>query len=125
MAYLDATSSGCETISHVYENGRVTTMFCSFGLSLKIMRLFCAGRVVENDNNGFDEQKTNVESDVELTGIRAIILLGIWNVQTAFGLECLLLDKKKCSRVIPKEEKTWSLEAKAQTMIPWIIERRR
>lgn len=30
VAYVDATGSGCETIAHVYENGRVTVMFCSF-----------------------------------------------------------------------------------------------
>lgn len=46
-AYIDATGSGAETVSHVYENGRVTVMFCSFDGVPRILRLFCWGRVVE------------------------------------------------------------------------------
>ncbi|KZF19481.1 hypothetical protein L228DRAFT_251075, partial [Xylona heveae TC161] len=50
-AYIDATGSGSETISHAYEpgNGRVTIMFCSFGASPRIMRFFCNASVVEWD----------------------------------------------------------------------------
>ena len=39
--YVDATGSGSETISHVYENGRITIMFCSFAKSPRILRFFC------------------------------------------------------------------------------------
>src|SRR3954452_12005867 len=53
-AYVDATGSGAETISHLYENGRVTIMFCSFGESPRIMRFFCKGRVVEWDRPEFE-----------------------------------------------------------------------
>ena len=53
-AYVDATGSGSETISHVYENGRVTIMFCSFGAMPRIMRFFCTGRVVEWDQPEFE-----------------------------------------------------------------------
>lgn len=49
LAYIDATGSGSETIAHIYENGRVTIMFCSFGATPRIMRFFCTGRVVEWD----------------------------------------------------------------------------
>ncbi|KAF1982973.1 hypothetical protein K402DRAFT_448455 [Aulographum hederae CBS 113979] len=54
-AYLDATGSGCETISHIYEprNARVTLMFCSFGPSPRILRLFCRGRVIEKGDAEF------------------------------------------------------------------------
>lgn len=89
VAYLDATGSGCETISHVYENGRVTVMFCSFDASPQIMRLFCRGRVVERDEKGFKELKTRIErsagNEVELIGTRAIILLDVFEVQTSCG----------------------------------------
>jgi len=45
--YQDATGSGIETISHIYDNGRVTIMFCSFGPKPLIVRLFGKGTVYE------------------------------------------------------------------------------
>jgi len=38
VGYIDATGSGIETSSHMYENGRATIMFCSFDKSPRIMR---------------------------------------------------------------------------------------
>jgi hypothetical protein len=46
VAYLDLTGSGAETISHLRQNGRITIMFCSFGHTTKILRLYGTGRVV-------------------------------------------------------------------------------
>ena len=40
-AYIDRTGSGCETIAHAYENGRLCLMFTSFGAAPRILRLFC------------------------------------------------------------------------------------
>jgi hypothetical protein len=89
VAYLDATGSGCETISHVYENGRVTVMFCSFGPSPQIMRLFCKGRVVEKWDQHYQELRARMATengdDVDITGARAIIVLKIKKVQTSSG----------------------------------------
>ena len=45
--YQDATGSGVETIAHIYDNGRVTIMFCSFGPEPLIVRLFGKGTVYE------------------------------------------------------------------------------
>jgi len=56
--YQDATGSGMypkylnlcigiETISHIYDNGRITIMFCSFGPEPKIVRLYGRGTVYE------------------------------------------------------------------------------
>ena len=45
--YQDSTGSGVETISHLYDNGRITIMFCSFGPEAKIVRLFGRGTVYE------------------------------------------------------------------------------
>lgn len=90
VAYLDATGSGVETISHVYENGRVTIMFCSFGTSPQIMRLFCKGRVVEKWDQHYQELRAKMATEngdeVDLTGARAIIVLKIKKVQTSCGL---------------------------------------
>ena len=46
VAYLDLDGSGVETIAHLRQNGRVTIMFCSFGRTAKILRLYGQGRVV-------------------------------------------------------------------------------
>ncbi|KAL5115231.1 hypothetical protein ACEQ8H_006905 [Pleosporales sp. CAS-2024a] len=89
VAYLDATGSGCETISHVYENGRVTLMFCSFGASPQIMRLFCKGRVVEKFDHHYQELRAKMATengdDIDVIGARAIIVLKILKVQTSCG----------------------------------------
>jgi hypothetical protein len=89
VAYLDATGSGCETISHIYENGRVTVMFCSFGPSPQIMRLFCKGRVVEKWDRYYQELRAKMATEngdeVDITGARAIIVLKVKKVQTSCG----------------------------------------
>ena len=78
-AYVDATGSGSETISHVYENGRVTIMFCSFATSPRIMRFFCKGRVVEWDAPGFEGLLRKMGKG-RIEGARAVILLDIFTV---------------------------------------------
>lgn len=85
VAYVDATGSGCETISHVYENGRITVMFCSFGALPETMRLFCTGRIVESDDKDYEELKASMGCDVESTGARAIVVLKVSKVQTSCG----------------------------------------
>jgi hypothetical protein len=89
VAYLDATGSGCETISHVYENGRVTVMFCSFGPSPQVMRLFCTGRVIEKWDRYYQELRAKMATEngdeVDITGARAIIVLKVKRVQTSCG----------------------------------------
>lgn len=77
--YIDATGSGSETISHIYENGRVTIMFCSFGTSPRIMRLFCTGSVVEWDDPKFEETLKRMGKE-KIDGARAVILLDVWKV---------------------------------------------
>ncbi|KAF1911746.1 hypothetical protein BDU57DRAFT_523727 [Ampelomyces quisqualis] len=99
VAYLDATGSGCETISHVYENGRVTVMFCSFGPSPQIMRLFCKGRVVEKWDQYYQELRAKMATEnggeVDVTGARAIIVLKIKKVQTSCGFGVPMINNDK------------------------------
>lgn len=99
VAYLDATGSGCETISHIYENGRVTIMFCSFGSSPQIMRLFCKGRVVEKWDQHYQELRAKMATEngdeVDVTGARAIIVLKIKKVQTSCGFGVPMIDNSK------------------------------
>ncbi|KAG7006486.1 pyridoxamine 5'-phosphate oxidase family protein ustO [Physcia stellaris] len=76
-AYVDATGSGAETISHVYENGRVTIMFCSFAISPRIMRFFCTGKVVEWDEAAFLPLLQRMGKE-KIDGARAVILLDVF-----------------------------------------------
>src|SRR5260370_19140882 len=40
VAYLDLTGSGAETIAHVRQNGRIPIMFCSFGRTPELLRIY-------------------------------------------------------------------------------------
>lgn len=80
-AYIDSTGSGCETISHVRENGRVTVMFCSFDASPRILRLFCTGTVVEWDQPEFFRYSQRMAKP-QTVGARAIIKLDVFKVST-------------------------------------------
>lgn len=84
-AYVDATGSGNETISHVYENGRVTIMFCSFAASPRILRFFCKGKVIEWDQPEFESTWERMGITKPVEGARAIILLDVFKVQTSCG----------------------------------------
>ncbi|KAH8816446.1 pyridoxamine phosphate oxidase family protein [Xylogone sp. PMI_703] len=95
-AYIDATGSGSETIAHVYENGRVTIMFCSFGSSPRIMRFFCTARVVEWDQPEFETLLTKM-SKKHVEGARAIIFLDVFKVQTSCGYGVPRLSREHAS----------------------------
>ena len=69
--------SGSETVSHIYENGRVTIMFCSFATSPRILRFFCKGRVVECDKPEYGSLLKKMGKK-EVIGARAVIVLDVW-----------------------------------------------
>ena len=77
VGYMDATGSGIETVSHIYENGRVTLMFCSFDASPRIMRWFCTGRVIETDHPEYQTWLERMGKE-EYPAMRAIILLDVF-----------------------------------------------
>lgn len=79
-AYLDLVGSGAETIAHIYENGRVTLMFCSFTANPRIMRLYCTGRVIEYGNPEFSPMIERMGLSF-IPGTRAVVLLDIWKVR--------------------------------------------
>jgi hypothetical protein len=90
VAYIDRTGSGCETIAHSYENGRLTLMFMSFGTIPRILRLFCRSRVIETDAPDFDDWLRRVAGETgrtkeDLDGARAVIVCDVWEVQTSCG----------------------------------------
>lgn len=89
IAYLDATGSGCETIAHIYENGRVTLMFSSSGSKSQVLRVFCKGKVIEKWDPYYQQLRARMATengdDIEITGARAIIVLKVKKVQTSCG----------------------------------------
>ncbi|KAA8651274.1 pyridoxamine 5'-phosphate oxidase family protein [Aspergillus tanneri] len=89
-AYVDATGSGNETISHLRENGRITVMFCSFDASPRILRFFCKGSVIEWNQPEFGPYMARMGGK-NLPGARAIICLDIFKVQTSCGFGVPLL----------------------------------
>ncbi|HEX4251229.1 MAG TPA: pyridoxamine 5'-phosphate oxidase family protein [Pseudonocardia sp.] len=54
VAYLDLDGSGVETIAHLRQNSRITIMFCSFGRTAKILRLYGRGSVVVPSDAGWE-----------------------------------------------------------------------
>lgn len=87
VAYIDRTGSGCETIAHSYENGRLCLMFMSFGNTPRIIRLFCRSEVVELDNPRFNDLVRTVAKGKReaFDGARAVIVAHVWQVQTSCG----------------------------------------
>lgn len=84
-AYIDSTGSGNETISHIYENGRVTVMFCSFDRLPRIMRWYCTGSVVELGDQRWEGMLRKMGKKETPPGARAIVLLEVWKVTTSCG----------------------------------------
>ena len=80
--YQDGTGSGNETISHIYDNKRLTIMFCSFSTSPLILRLFGSAQVYELNSPQFNAL---VAPDHRIPGVRAVIKLHITLVQTSCG----------------------------------------
>ncbi|TLS27117.1 hypothetical protein PpBr36_04384 [Pyricularia pennisetigena] len=87
IAYLDRTGSGCETIAHLYENGRMTVMFNSFGAAPRILRLYCRRReVVERtDEDSFAAWLQRLGMPSRPDGARAVIVLDVFKVTTSCG----------------------------------------
>ncbi|KAL4806801.1 hypothetical protein BDV18DRAFT_168375 [Aspergillus unguis] len=83
-AYVDATGSGGETISHLHENGRITILFCSFDAAPRILRLFCTGSVIEWSDPAFRPYLGRM-GEKDLVGARAVIRLDVFKVQTSCG----------------------------------------
>lgn len=82
VAYLDFTGSGNETSAHIFNDGRLTMMLCSFGAKPLILRLYGRGEVVQPGDVKWDELIANF---APAAGQRQIIVLHIESVQTSCG----------------------------------------
>ncbi|MFC6010692.1 pyridoxamine 5'-phosphate oxidase family protein [Nocardia lasii] len=90
VAYLDLFGSGSETIAHLRDNGRITVMFCSFGRTARILRLFGTGRVVRPDSPEFDALRAHFGSGH--TGLRAAVVISVERIADSCGWSVPKLD---------------------------------
>lgn len=86
-AYIDRTGSGCETIAHSYDNGRLCIMFMSFGPAPRIVRFFCRSKIVEWDEPGFPDLVRTIAQGKRsgFDGARAVVVADVFEVQTSCG----------------------------------------
>jgi hypothetical protein len=89
VAYVDLTGSGNETSAHLWQNGRITFMFCAFEGKPNIVRLYGVGRAVLP---GSRDWKELVVRFPEYPGTRQIIVADISRVQTSCGFAVPRMD---------------------------------
>jgi Pyridoxamine 5'-phosphate oxidase len=82
VAYMDIIGSGNETSAHILENGRITFMFCAFGGSPNILRLYGKGYTVLPVDREWPELSPHFDL---LLSTRQIIVADIYKVQTSCG----------------------------------------
>lgn len=90
VAYLDLFGSGAETIAHIRENGRVTIMFCSFGRTPKILRLYGTGRLVRPDDPEWDALMVNFGAGHP--GNRMIVVVTVDRIADSCGFAVPRMD---------------------------------
>jgi hypothetical protein len=88
VIYLDITGSGNETAAHLFENGRITIMFCSFDKTARIMRLYGRGRTIHPHEANWQEYLAMFPPE---PGIRQIMEIDIESAMTScgYGVPCM------------------------------------
>lgn len=82
VGYLDLVGSGNETSAHLFENGRITFMFCAFDGPPKILRLYGKGSTVLPG----DIEWNNLSKQFAiLPATRQIIVADIFKIKTSCG----------------------------------------
>ncbi|KAF9269727.1 hypothetical protein L218DRAFT_851020 [Marasmius fiardii PR-910] len=89
--YEDLTGSGCETISHLRENGRITIYFNAFEGPPRIARLFGKGKVFEF---GTPEYNALLPPEQRKPGSRSVIMVDVHKVSTSCGYAIPFFDFK-------------------------------
>ncbi len=83
VVWLNLTGSGNETAAHLYENGRITLMFCAFDGPPNILRLYGKGSVIHPRD--VDAWNVHIGLFPANSGARQIIEVDIERVQTSCG----------------------------------------
>jgi hypothetical protein len=82
VIYLDITGSGNETAAHLYENGRITIMFCSFGRNPSIMRIYGHGHTIHPRDEKWNEYLAMFPTT---PGLRQIMEIDVESAMTSCG----------------------------------------
>ncbi len=82
VCYLDLTGSGNETAAHLRDNGRITVMWCSFGGTARIMRIYGTGRVARPGSPDFERLIGLFPS---IAGVRQVMVIDVEEAQTSCG----------------------------------------
>lgn len=82
VGYLDIVGSGNETSAHLFENGRITFMFCAFDGAPKILRLYGKGKTILPGDTEWDELSKQFTI---LPATRQIIVADIFKVKSSCG----------------------------------------
>lgn len=82
VAFMNRTGSGNETAAHLYENGRITIMFCSFAGKPLILRLYGQGKSIHRRDAQWAEYASFFPDAI---GNRNVILMDVESVQTSCG----------------------------------------
>ncbi|MFD2614305.1 pyridoxamine 5'-phosphate oxidase family protein [Paenibacillus gansuensis] len=85
VAFVDYGGSGNETALHVQQNGRITLMWCSFGESPLILRIYGRGRVVANDSEEFKPWLERHFPGADPRVLRQGFAIDVASVQTSCG----------------------------------------
>ena len=84
IGWFDYPGSGNETAKHTGENGRITVMFCSFGPTAGIVRLYGRGRAVDLDDPLLREHREAFLSDAH-PYVRQAFFVDVEKLQTSCG----------------------------------------
>jgi len=82
VAWLNFTGSANETAAHLFENGRITVMFCSFEQEPLILRLYGTGRTIHPRDNEWEQFLAMFPHE---RGVRQIISIDLDMVQSSCG----------------------------------------
>lgn len=84
LLYMDFPGSGNRTARDIEADGQVTVVFNAFEGKPKILRLFCKGELIENDDVLFHDFMSLF--DEKSDAIRRLIRLNIWAVESSCGM---------------------------------------
>jgi hypothetical protein len=82
VGYIDIVGSGNETSAHLFENRRITFMFCAFDGPPKILRLYGKGYTVLPGDTEWDDLSKQFSI---LPATRQIIVADIFKVKKSCG----------------------------------------
>jgi Pyridoxamine 5'-phosphate oxidase len=125
VAYLDLTGSGAETIAHLRQNGRITIMFCSFGATPKILRIYGTGRAVLPDDPDWPELaarfRARLEDDGQGTardGQRAIIVVEADRIADSCGYSVPVMELQEERDLLGRWAERKSVSPLGQLTVP-------